>query len=272
MSTEEVKEFYKRDRKEYSINENKDFLTWFYEQLQSGYRPYLDISKIQGLIYKIVSWYELKYPDRDIEKQEGIIDSKFMNLDDITDYFSFEQLKYRLSDKELETLDCNYRACDGYDNFITFYITDKKSLENYKVNADRKTGVINLEDLFFLKNNIVYFSKEPNIEELYFKIKGSKSYDYSNLEKIILNHKIDLELRKKIIRFINLALIYSPQTKPEYGEIRARKFDQEISKNYNISIKKQTVKKLQSLETRFEKLSEIQGNYLRKKINEQFNS
>ena len=50
-------------------------MTWFYESLQKGYHPYLKFEEIQELIQKFVNWYEIKYPDRLLALEEGIVDT-----------------------------------------------------------------------------------------------------------------------------------------------------------------------------------------------------
>ena len=52
-----------------------------------------------------------------------------------------------------------------------------------------------------------------------------------NLKECVNNHNIDLELRKKLLQFVALKLLYSKNTIPENGYERAKRFIEEFNEN-----------------------------------------
>ena len=59
------KQFYAVDKKEYILENNKEFLNWMKMIIDKDkYSPFLDINELQILINYITYWYEFKYPDR----------------------------------------------------------------------------------------------------------------------------------------------------------------------------------------------------------------
>lgn len=89
MTIADAERFYKFNQKEYELNNNKDFLGWYSNIIKKGYSAYLDIETIQNLIDSIVNWYEIKYPEREFEYYEGIIDSRFENVIKLSKNMSF---------------------------------------------------------------------------------------------------------------------------------------------------------------------------------------
>ena len=77
MTISEAEKFYKKDQKKYDISKNKELLTWLKIAIKNGYHSFMDIENLQDLIDNIVYWYEMKYPDRELEFYE------------VTRYFDF---------------------------------------------------------------------------------------------------------------------------------------------------------------------------------------
>lgn len=71
MTIAQAKRFWKQDAKKYNISKNKEFLIWLKEKIKNGYHSFIDIKQLQELIDNIVSWYEMKYPEREMEFYEG---------------------------------------------------------------------------------------------------------------------------------------------------------------------------------------------------------
>ena len=72
--------FYSNEERKYFIKENKKFLDWYKEELNSGYSYILELEEVEDLINKIVIWYQLKYPNRKLEKVLLTQDLKILRI------------------------------------------------------------------------------------------------------------------------------------------------------------------------------------------------
>ena len=248
MKYDDLKQFYNKDKKEYDIYHNLDFLKWFNNILKNGYISYLNISSLQSFVDKLSLWYEYKYPERKLMIEEGFIDKEFENIIDISKELDYYQLRYQLSYNEIKLLDSMYRSNNGYNildknkktiNYMTFNIykkhISKEFVEDstYKLSAIDSNGKIKKEDLSKL------FPKESrmNIEELYNKLRDNHDYDINELQNILYVHSMDLELREKLLYFTMKKLIYSKRTTPKRGYKRAINLMKEFNgyiKNLNL--------------------------------------
>ena len=174
MTIEEANEFYKNDQNLYNVEKNKDFLKWLKKQVKSGYNPYLSTKQIQQLIDYIALWYEIKYPERELQKDEGIMYPDFNSIEDISSKLDIDQLIYRLPDAQMAILQCPYRTYGGgvystyedgkrKDEMIAFMSVYRKPIKNneytyprelkkFLVRIYNKTGVI-IKD-FEIENRI----------------------------------------------------------------------------------------------------------------------
>lgn len=113
MTLGEAERFYQYDKQKYIIEKNKDLLTWLKKSVKAGYRLYMNISDLQKFIDDIVCWYEIKYPNRELEISQGVTDSRFESIERLSKYMSMEQLRYRLSHNSLLLMDCEFRMKDN---------------------------------------------------------------------------------------------------------------------------------------------------------------
>ncbi len=67
-------------------------------------------------------------------------------------------------------------------------------------------------------------------------LKGNKEYDISEAQRALETHKIDLQLRKKLLEFIALSIIYSKNFIPAISIMIAREFAFEIEDTLGIKI------------------------------------
>ena len=67
MTIAQAKIFYQQDTKDYEIEKSKEFLTWLKNSVIDWYHSFISIKKLQELIDSIVNWYEIKYPERELE-------------------------------------------------------------------------------------------------------------------------------------------------------------------------------------------------------------
>ncbi len=245
MNYDDLKKFYSKDKKEYDLYHNLEFLKWFNMILKNGYSSYLNLSALQSFINKLSMWYEYKYPERKLIMEEGFVDKEFDNILDISKNLDYSQLRYQLSYNELKLLDSVYRSNNGYsvidknkktNNYITFNIYKKQISKEfvedniYKLSAIDTTGKIKNEDIVNL------FPKEKNmtIEDLYKLLRDNHDYDIEELQNILFIHNMDIELRSKILYFTMKKLIYSKRTTPKRGYNRAIY----LMKDFNNYIKK----------------------------------
>lgn len=250
MNIKQADDFYSSDKRKYIIRENKEFLNWYKQQSNSGYSFLLNLEAMQDLIEKITIWYELKYPNREIEKGV-VIDTRFENIKSIANNFTIDQLRYCLSGKQIEVLDCNYRTGWGGLRTIGGYYNDDGVLcdvEGYisliflSLFAKEKEIIIEATE----KGELVDFSGEvKTLEELLNVLEKQKNIDldYSNLSKCIIRNKIDKELRERIIYMAALKLLYSKDTVPDNGYYRMKKLIQEFNEYYDLNLSTEVIDK-----------------------------
>lgn len=256
MTIEEARNFYIHDNKLYELNTNQDFLNYLDTITKLGYND-LELGELQELINYIVNWYEIKYPDKELAYYNGIKDSSFLGIKSISKVMNIKQLLYRLTPKQVGLIEGKYYANGSYqikehDNIyktITVIILNKlKQDNNYldnlplllKINS--KTGkVLEMGEL-----EEYLSTKKLNLEQLYLILKNrfNNIYDLSNLEKCLNNHGSRKELRDKILEFTSLKLLYSRNTIPEYGYIRAKRFIEEFNKKLNLTLSVEEIDKL----------------------------
>lgn len=218
--------FYKQDLKEYQIGDNKEFLILLRNMVTEGYNNIYKLEELQEIIDNIVIWYELKYPERELDKGTRYLE--FENIESIKYYMDFKQLMYRMSSKSIDLIKNRYRSnlWGQYPNMgISFEIKGKKL--DATVRSDFRTGYIVSKDLF----NIGLEEENITLEELLEKLEKIKTQDidYSNLKRVINNHNYDNKLRKEILNLAALKLLYSRNTIPEKGYERAKNFITEFN-------------------------------------------
>ena len=239
MTITEATNFYRENEKKYIVKDNEELLDWIKEQNKFGYHFNIEmnISSIQSLINKIANWYIIKYPFRELEKDNGIIYPDFSDVTSISPAMTFRRLEYHLLDNELWLLECPYRAKCGGPDRITLFIP-KKHPQEYEpkdiiISADDKTGLVYSHDWEYDDY------KDTTLKTLY-KILYSEydnEYDLTELKECIFTHECDLELRKKILQLVALKLLYSKRdSNPEMGYTRAQRFINEFNKELGLDL------------------------------------
>ncbi len=256
MTVSEAKEFYKQDNKKYEIKKNKEFLNWFKKALINDYNYYIEPEELQELINNIANWYEIKYPERELEYYHGIKHTNFKDIKKISNVMTTRQLFYRLSHKQLCLMECGYRS-KGYTQqtiykdgevvgykpqilikinriFKEDYDSIFEDLPWFMIKADYYNGKIIKDDEIEKYTN----KKEIKLDELLiiFNEKYKKELDFIELQKCVNNHNYDIELRNKILQMVALKLLYSKNTIPERGYERAKRFINEFNKNLNLNL------------------------------------
>ena len=263
MTIAEAEKFYKNDAKGYELGKNKDFLCWLKSSIKNGYHCFADLEDLQSLINNIVTWYQIKYPERELARSDGVSYLDFEDLKDISDVMSIEQLFLRLPSNQLRVMKCEYRASGGgmrplYKNgkkvglkpqiFMRIdrkEVMDKFPLEVscFLLTADNMTGEI------FKDSNIDEFLEDEDsvsLEELLqiFNKKYKNKLDYSELKKCVYDHDSDLELRHRILQLVALKLLYSKNTTPERGYERAKRFINEFNGELGLTLSTDEIDKI----------------------------
>lgn len=277
MTIEETKKFYLLDEKKYDIKNNKELLLWLEEAIGNGYNSFININDMQKLVDYIASWYEIKYPEREIRIRDGIIhdgvEDMIKPMIKLSRIMNIKQLMYRLPTVQLRLMLCNYRTdivktieihdkngdITGYKYRISMQIVKKNfdndsylELPDILLCADAFSGeVCKLNDE--LDNYIG--NKNIKIDELLtlFKEKYSNDLDFTALEECIYNHNCDTELRNKILQLAALKLLYSRNTTPERGYERAKRLINEFNKKLKLHLTTDEIDELISGEYDIEK-------------------
>ena len=257
MTITEAKRFYEKDTKDYEIEKNKDFLTWLKTSIKNGYHCFMKTEELQELIDSVVNWYEIKYPERELEYFEGTRHLGFQDIRRISDVMDIRQLLFRLPHNQLCLMECGYRAKGWgqypiYENgkeidlkVQIFMKINKKNKEEcnpwydettyFLLHADYMTGEVSnyyeLED---------YIDNEENIslDELLsvFNEKYSNELDFTELTESVYDHNCDMELRDRILQLVALKLLYSRNTIPERGYERAKRYINEFNKKLGLEL------------------------------------
>lgn len=257
MTIAQAQRFYEQDSKKYDISENKELLTWLKESIKDGYHSFIDIEYLQELIDNIVYWYEMKYPEREMEFYEGTRYYNFENMETLSKVMDIRQLMYRLPHKQLCLIECNYRSNDGgirdvYNDkgeiieqkTILFMNIDRKGAEYNPVSMSKLSDFLLYADTDSGKVNIDYNLKEYvntdniTLDELLvlFKEKYADELGFTKLDECIYDHNCDVELRRRILQLVALKLLYSHKTIPERGYERAKRFINEFNKKLDLNL------------------------------------
>lgn len=259
MTIAQARKFYEQDQREYNLEENKEFLSWFKDKIKNDYYPFIEIEELQELINNITYWYEIKYPEREFEFDEGIKNLDFKSITPLSKSMNIYQLMYRLSDDQLCLINGEYRSnCGGIRNIYNggskvvdqkavLYIVIKQINNNYNANGINNNLIICAYpngEVIINDSLKKYVDKERiNLDELLslFEEKYSHNLDFSVLKADVDDHNCDLELRKRILQLIALKLLYSQNTTPGRGYKRAKKFIDEFNKELNLNLSSEKI-------------------------------
>ena len=286
MTVAQAERFYGQDTKEYEIEKNKDFLTWLKTSIKDGYHCFIKTEELQELIDSIVNWYEIKYPERELEYFEGTRHMDFQDIRRISDVMDIRQLLFRLPHNQLCLMECGYRAKGwgqhpiyengkkiGWKAQIFMSINRKNGEESdsllgkapyFLLHADHMTGEVSndyeLEEYLDSKENL-------NLDELFsiFKEKYTDELDFTELKESVYDHNCDMELRHRILQLVALKLLYSRNTIPERGYERAKRFINEFNKKLDLTLSTEQIDEIISRDyTNGEKWEHVLKTYINK--------
>lgn len=286
MTIAQAERFYEQDTKDYEIEKNKDFLNWLRASIEDGYHCFMETEELQELINSIVNWYEIKYPERELEYFEGTRHMNFQDIRRISDVMDIRQLLFRLPHNQLCLMECGYRAKGWgqhpiYENgkkigwkVQIFMSINRKNEEKsdlwlgkapyFLLHADHMTGEVSkdyeLEEYIDNDENI-------NLDELLsiFNKKYIDELDFTELKESVYDHNCDMELRHRILQLVALKLLYSRNTIPERGYERAKRFINEFNKKLDLTLSTEQIDEIISRDyTNGEKWEHVLKTYINK--------
>ena len=254
MNSREIKNFYALDEAKYDVKNNHKFLEWYNSLIDVNYVPFININDIENLINKLVTWYEIKYSDKqlnieELEELDGLkkIDISYFN----NAFMTFKDLLYRLSNKEYFIIKCPYRNIQNLNQSSKELPIDynKDYSIFYDVNSNRE---------IYLSIDMIINHISLKTDKLYYKLSELGIDNLDTIKKVIKTNEKDKLLREKILELVALKLLYSRNTIPERGLKRAEKFIKEfnhelklhlntreldiiISKNYNYNLENKDI-------------------------------
>lgn len=277
MTIKEADNFYKQDKKEYILNKNI-CINWINEELEKDYikkyaktnkkelkntittiyKQFRNINKLQQLIDFITTWYEIKYPNKELDRCTIYLNYK--NIKPLSKEMDIDQLLYRLNDIHEDLISCCYRSrswsavpviinneiVSDSSIGITLKIQNEiNGLNNdyfITLNIDYKTGYLAINK--WMKKVLCDSIDKKHMENGYIHIeellacleKTSNKVEYNQLLETILDRKFRLKLRKEILELVSLKILYSENTIPEYGYERAKRFINEMNKKLNVNL------------------------------------
>ena len=265
MTTAEAQKFYEQDLKKYDISKNKELLTWLKELCENGYHSFINIEQLQELIDNIVYWYEIKYPECEMEYYEKRKYYNIENMDKLSKVMDIKQLIHRLPFKQLCLMKCHYRSNGGgirdiyndngeivESNPVLFMNIDRKDVEYNSLVMCSKAPYFTIcaandSGKVYVDYNLKEYINTENIILDYllvlFKEKYADELNLTQLEQCIYQHNCDIELRRKILQLAALKLLYSHNTIPERGYERAQRFINEFNESMNLNLSTEEIDK-----------------------------
>jgi len=257
--------FFALDNKEYILKDNKDFMKWYNEKIKQGFYSILTIEQLQDMIEKVVLFFEIKYHSKFLSECLKCDKSEeYYKAKDIAKKMDINQLKYRLYHDYVQFLECSY-CC---------YINLRKPKENiFDLSKEfikiYKDGTIDKYDLESLKENGYVHDIEgiKTVSDLlgYFLSNPTK-VDYSELENLVFNHKTKLELRNKILELITLAMLYSRNSLPIYGYVRAKSFIRMMNKEYKLNLNTFEIDEIMSINYKEAPSNSDKEKFIKRKV------
>lgn len=225
MTILEIDKFYDNDKKTYVLEQNREFLNWLGGYTSKGYIPPVStVEEMQIFINKVASWYLLKYFTES---------SLQLKSDTLSDEMTLSALRKRFSHQELDLFDCPYRQGNAWNgkNIIEARISvlDKFLWRERYIQIDCISGKVRRAEANLVSDVLATGVTAPfSLLDFVEALKDNKAYDIKEAKRILESHKIDLQLRKKMLEFIALSIVYSKYFIPALSINVAKTFAQDI--------------------------------------------
>lgn len=288
MTIAEADRFYEQDSRKYDLSKNKELQNWLKDSIKNGYHSFIDIEHLQELIDRIAHWYEIKYPEREMEFYEGTIYFDFENIKSLSKVMDMKQLMYRLPHRQLCLIECDYRSYGegiedvynedgkvvGHKSFL-FMRINKKDIDHntlstfneipyFLLQAYSDDGAVCIDR--DLSNNVSVDNINLDDLLLIFKEKYDNKLEFKELEECIHDHNCDIELRRQILQLVALKLIYSQNTIPARGYERAKRFINEFNKKLGIILSTAEIDEIMNRDyTNGERWETVRNTYIDEK-------
>ena len=231
-------EFYRRDKHEYQLESNKDFLDWFKISLGSGivYDSYIHFSDMEGLIDHLNNFYHIKYPDFLLEDiPNNPWGERIRNSKDLDINLTVPGMILRLPWKEAILMNCPY--CRNYTEYEIERGVHKSwlglDLYDKRDRQDRYGILFEPENGTVIKSSIKSFEDHNLVEILdYLKLHPSYS-DYHELEEVVDKNLFEIKLRRRLLQLTALKILYT-SSNPRVGYKRAKKFIEEMNNELSL--------------------------------------
>ena len=215
------------------MNEDKcfeiDFYEWYDNRLMDGYNLSLSKEEVKRFVNKLVYWYESVVPRC----------SCFLeNTDEEISYLFIDELKKRLTFKELGVLECYYRGksiCGG-DATIVLYFPYKDNLYKRGIVYVDKYGFIEKHNIQGFEDVNETFKKGIYIDYLANRLKKVEQLNTKELDEFVKLHEIDILFREQVIMLAGLTLMCSDNVSYEEGIKNARKFIEDFNNYYKLDL------------------------------------
>ena len=253
MQIKDLDKFYREDKREYDIKDNTDLFKRLNSRVQDGHNCNYRIENMQFLVNFIVIWYEMKYFNNQIMNEEDLRKKQIFKDTEIAKFLTFEELEKRVSPDELDLLKGYYRgplivyrhgAATNSEPVNLLKIPnenfkDDEEMKNIDILFDKVGKIENSDSVMLcLKNYLNHLDSNMSIESLFLecRLQNPAGINYMELKKCFFSHKKDVLLRNELFMCAALKMIYSRETKPEIGYMRALKFIEEVNEFYNINL------------------------------------
>lgn len=293
MTIKEAENFYKQDKKEYIFTKKEIIKKWISDIIEKEkirlkevkypenygyalknaikeiYNSINEIKDLQELIDYLTIWFEIKYPDKEMDTNRGTIYLNYQNIKPISKQMDINQLLYRLKNKHEDIISCYYRARSWSavpviinnkivnDSSIHITLKVKNEINNLNndyfisLNIDYITGLLPINSwMEFHLGNCINEKDLKNgyihIEDLVAALEKNDSINYNELLETVLDKKFREKIRKEILELVSLKLLYSENTIPEYGYERAKRFINEMNKKLNANLSTNRIDEIMS--------------------------
>ena len=191
----------------------------------------LNLKQMQKLIDDIALFFEFKYPDNMLLENNKEYDV-FNQCKEIALKLDMDQLKYHLAHDYVLFLECYYWR---------YLFLERKTANWHELNRTLlrilDDGTLNKWDLEGLVMEHFLNDGEgiETIEDLFVRLrKENNGVDTLEVERCIMSHKKDIQMRNMVLKLIPFRLIYSSRSSPMLGYERAKNFMRMFEKEYDI--------------------------------------
>ena len=280
MNLEEKIYYYMQDAKRYKLMGNAPFQMWYQKNFPNSM---MSVEDVENLIDSLAFWYEIKYPNKDIQKEANDFSSTLT----YPEFYKRFVFLYPFLNGDYEANNYNMYMHPSYKRVQNGYskIQDEKNgmlvipliNETNKWQSTRifmsKEGLVekkaNLENLspLLLETDDQVFSKFLKdvfkeeeclpLQDFYNRaLKIESPYNLTPIKTILESHEIRYQLRETVFALAAEKMLFNRKSTPEENYLRVRNFARDLQDYYwdtlvtPKSVKKYYGEKLKYIETK----------------------